>query len=198
MSLDPIVQLFKSLAHPNRLMIVGLLHQGEFSVEELASLLSLRPATISHHLSRLNVAGLVRVRVDGHYRAYSLDPERVQQLIDFLADTQSYSELAQHAGLDDYEQRTLHEFLDTPLADRTLPMGAGNRRIILHHISGSFKPDRRYTLTELNELLGQFHSDTLALRRLLLDQGLLDFQAGGYVTTSGVEAESPSGLGIWD
>ncbi len=193
-----ISHLFKSLAHPNRLMLIGLLHQGEFSAEELASLLELRPATISHHLSQLNTAGLLRVRVDGHYRAYSLDSEQVQHIIDFLADTESYSELAKRAGLDDYQQTILHEFLDTPLADRTLPGGAGGQRIVLEYVSGSFKPDRRYTATEMNDLLGQFHPDPTALRHQLIDQGFLVFQAGGYATTSGIEGESPSGLGIWD
>ena len=42
---------FKALADGNRLKIVGLLAQGEYTVEQLAEMLDLRPSTVSHHPS---------------------------------------------------------------------------------------------------------------------------------------------------
>jgi len=44
-----LLAFFKALADENRLKIVGLLAQREFSVEELAETLSLGVSTTSHH-----------------------------------------------------------------------------------------------------------------------------------------------------
>ncbi len=54
---EELVNFFKAFADTNRLKIVGLLADKPYSVEELASLLNLKPSTVSHHLARLTKAG---------------------------------------------------------------------------------------------------------------------------------------------
>src|SRR5260370_9083309 len=70
----------KALGDPSRLRILGLLATRECSVEELASLLGLRAATVSHHLARLRKVGFVTMRPDGTTHLYSLNrgPRREQ------------------------------------------------------------------------------------------------------------------------
>ena len=48
-----LLEFFKALADANRLKIIGLLAQDEYTVEEMAEILTLRPSTVSHHLTRL-------------------------------------------------------------------------------------------------------------------------------------------------
>ena len=53
------IRIFKALADPNRLKIVGLLAQQPYSVEQLAALLGVGESTVSHHLARLAEVELV-------------------------------------------------------------------------------------------------------------------------------------------
>ena len=70
----------RTLSHENRLMILCILSQGERSVSELESLLSLRQPTVSQQLARLRSEGLVATRRDGksvYYRLASTEAERM-------------------------------------------------------------------------------------------------------------------------
>ena len=73
---EELVTFFKALADSNRLKIVGLLAEKSYSVEELAELLQIKPSTVSHHLSRLSEAGLVKARSESYYNVYHLDQIR--------------------------------------------------------------------------------------------------------------------------
>jgi len=53
------------MAHPNRLMILCILCEGERSVSELEQLLALRQPTVSQQLARLREDGLVKTRRQG-------------------------------------------------------------------------------------------------------------------------------------
>jgi DNA-binding transcriptional ArsR family regulator len=55
----------KALAHESRLLILCLLSERERSVSELEHLLSLSQPTVSQHLARLRLDGLVDSRRDG-------------------------------------------------------------------------------------------------------------------------------------
>ena len=52
-------EFFKALGHPVRLLILNLVHARSRHGEELALILSLNQATISHHLNLLVEAGLL-------------------------------------------------------------------------------------------------------------------------------------------
>ena len=65
--LDELARFFKAFADVNRLRIVGLLAQREATGEELAAVLGLHPATISHHIARLREAGLIDARAESYY-----------------------------------------------------------------------------------------------------------------------------------
>nr|WP_319774253.1 metalloregulator ArsR/SmtB family transcription factor [Breoghania sp.] len=76
----------KALAHESRLMILCLLCEGEKSVTELESLLSLRQPTVSQQLARLRADNLVATRRDGKTIYYSLADENVLRILSTLHD----------------------------------------------------------------------------------------------------------------
>lgn len=67
----------KALANPNRLEIIDLLAQKEFSVEEISNQTNISIANASQHLQTLKVARLVNSVRNGHYIYYTLANESV-------------------------------------------------------------------------------------------------------------------------
>jgi DNA-binding transcriptional ArsR family regulator len=69
------VDRFVALADPIRRQIVELLGSGERAAGAIGAQFPVSAPAVSHHLKTLRDAGLVRVRVEGQRRIYSLDPE---------------------------------------------------------------------------------------------------------------------------
>lgn len=65
---------FQALSDPIRRDILALLRQGEQPAGALVKALTLKQPSVSKHLKTLREAGLVRARIDGPRRLYSLDP----------------------------------------------------------------------------------------------------------------------------
>lgn len=66
---------FVALADPTRRQIVELLGGGERTAGAIGADFPISPPAVSQHLKTLREAGLVRVRIDGQRRIYSLEPE---------------------------------------------------------------------------------------------------------------------------
>ena len=97
------VTFFKALADENRLKIVGLLAHKPHSVEEIAALLHISPATASHHLQRLLAADLVEARALQYYNVYALRPDALRQMAEQLLTVESIKETVQTLDLDGYD-----------------------------------------------------------------------------------------------
>jgi DNA-binding transcriptional ArsR family regulator len=65
---------FSALSDPTRRHIVELLGRGEQAAGEIVGNFAVSAPAVSQHLKVLREARLVRVRVDGQRRIYSLDP----------------------------------------------------------------------------------------------------------------------------
>ena len=72
--------LLRVLGEPNRLRIMGLLRQQERCVCELLPDTGISQPLLSHHLSVLAEAGLIRSRRQAQRIYYSLAPEALAQL----------------------------------------------------------------------------------------------------------------------
>jgi len=79
-----------ALADPTRQRIVAMLAAGALSSGEIAGRFELSPPAISQHLKTLKVARLVSVRTDKQRRIYSLDPEGVREVSDWVARIQTF------------------------------------------------------------------------------------------------------------
>src|SRR6187551_3810625 len=78
--LSRIIVALKALAEPNRLRAVAAIAERPRTGTELGQVLGLRAATISHHMARLESAGIVRVTREGQRRRYTLDDRGMQRL----------------------------------------------------------------------------------------------------------------------
>src|ERR671932_96107 len=67
----------------------------------------------------------------------------------------------------------------------SIPAQASKRRIVLEHLVRVFEPGVRYPEREVNALLAVWHPDHAALRRYLVDEGLLSREAGLYWRSGG-------------
>ena len=75
---------FEVLAEPHRRHILDLLREGERSVNELVAGLRLSQPGVSKHLRILRDAGLVEVRADAQRRLYTLRPQPLEELHQWL------------------------------------------------------------------------------------------------------------------
>src|SRR3546814_11951814 len=76
---------FTALADPTRRDIIEMLGGGQRAAGEIASAFTLSAPAISQHLKVLRETGLVRVQIDGQRRIYSLDPEGLAALDNWIA-----------------------------------------------------------------------------------------------------------------
>jgi DNA-binding transcriptional ArsR family regulator len=77
---------YRALADPTRRMILRRLGDGEASVAEIGTGLSIRPATLSFHLNALKAAGLVHARRRGQQILYSRNTSVMQDVLSSLLD----------------------------------------------------------------------------------------------------------------
>lgn len=74
-------QFLKALANENRLMLLCLLSEDEYSVTELESLLGIRQPILSQQLARLRAENLVDTRRDGKAIYYSLASQEARDVM---------------------------------------------------------------------------------------------------------------------
>ena len=75
---------FKALSDPTRRRMLERLRDGDLNAGELAEGLPMTKASVSHHLSLLKQAGLIRVRRQGQNLVYSLDTTVFQEALQWM------------------------------------------------------------------------------------------------------------------
>lgn len=174
MSEDPLLSFFKALADANRLRIVGLLAHRAYTVEELATVLDLRPSTASHHLAKLTAAGLVSSTTQGHYHVYSLALDALQDRARTLLSRDDLRGLAAtHGAIDPFDEKVLATFLDEHGRIRQLPMKRKKFQVLLRHALRLFDDEGPWVEKEVNRRLKTLTQDTASLRRGFIDHGLM-------------------------
>ena len=165
------------LADPVRLKVVAALALGAGTLEEVAGVTGLPLKDVALAARRLGRAGLVR----RHRNELQLLTER------FGAAARAAAEAAPvPAPLSDdpAEDAVLTAFLrDGRLV--SVPAQQSKRRVVLEHLVRVFDVGVRYPEREVNALLAVWHPDTAALRRYLVDEGLLSREAGVYWRSGG-------------
>jgi hypothetical protein len=67
----------------------------------------------------------------------------------------------------------------------SIPTQHAKRLVILDRLAQEFEPGQRYSERQVNTVLRQWHDDTAALRRYLVDDGFMERQAGEYWRSGG-------------
>src|SRR3954471_12382637 len=165
------------LADPARLKVVAALALGAGTIEEVAQAAGLPLKDVALAARRLARAGLVHR--DGH--ALALHTER------FGAAARAAAEAApapEPLSDDPAEDAVLSAFVrDGRLV--SIPAQHSKRLVVLQHLVRIFEAGIRYPEREVNALLGVWHPDVAALRRYLVDEGLLTREAGVYWRSGG-------------
>jgi hypothetical protein len=165
------------LADPTRLKVVAALALGAGTLEEVAETAGLPLKDVALAARRLGRAGLVHR--DGH--ALALHTERFGTAARAAAEAAPPPEPLSD---DPAEDAVLSAFVrDGRLA--SIPVQQSKRRVVLEHLVRVFEPGVRYPEREVNALLAVWHADVAALRRYLVDEGLLSREAGVYWRSGG-------------
>jgi len=77
-----LAETMQALATPSRLRILGRLHAGPSSVNELAAAIGMEPSAVSHQLRVLRHLGLVVGRREGRSIVYDLYDDHVGELLE--------------------------------------------------------------------------------------------------------------------
>ena len=186
---EQLLTFFKALADANRLKIVGLLSEHEYSVEHLAALLNLRPPTVSHHLKLLAEAGLVSARVESYYNLYQLETGVLEQFARHLGEQDKLPRMAAEVDLEAYDRKVLRDVLLPDGRLKVIPAQRKKREVILKHILNEFQPEVHYTEQQVNEILSRFHDDTATLRREMIAYKMMKRAEGEYWR---IDGEIPS------
>jgi len=164
---ETLLAFFKAMADESRLRIIGLLAQGERSVQELARALDLKESTVSHHLAILKAQGLVTARAEGTTRWHALDLAVLEQLSKRVLHSTT-TKVPLPRGGDAAEDKVLQGFVDADGKLKLIPASRKKRGVVLRWLMRNFATGRRYSEAEVNAAIQERHWDSATLRRELI------------------------------
>jgi hypothetical protein len=172
-------ELVGLLADDNRRRVVAALVLGAVDIADVRHLSGLDARAAARALQRLIDAGLVLRGDDG-----------VLHLLGEAFRATARAEAArlrrpdEHAGQPDDVGRVLRAFVrDGRLV--AIPTARSKRLLVLDWLVQRFEPGRKYSERMVNLVLAQVHPDTAALRRYLVDEGMLSREHGEYWRSGG-------------
>ncbi|MCW2506009.1 MAG: hypothetical protein JWO79_4293 [Actinomycetia bacterium] len=165
------------LAERDRLAVFAAIVLGAGSAPDVAVSAGLDTRAVTRALQKLRAGGLVS-DVDGRLAA---DPDVFKRAARAAALATPEDS---HGASDPGVAAVLRTFLrDGRLA--SIPVPRAKRLVVLEHIAMGFEPGVRYPEREVNVLLRAWHDDHAALRRYLVEEGLLGRANGEYWRTGG-------------
>ena len=175
MDVEKIVPVFKALADPVRLQLVGMIASGERCNAELAAELGVTAATVSHHLKVLRAAGLLRERKESPYVYVELDHRALKKAVMVVADKKATSKLTGR----DQRSKVLDAFFE---GERLLaiPSKRSKKEIVFEEILRRLPPAETYTERQLSKHIERHHSDFCTIRREFIMCRYMTREAGRY------------------
>jgi len=183
-----LTEALRVLNEPGRLKMVGLLAMRPRYGEELAEILELSPATISHHLRRLREGRLIRSVKEPPYIRYELRAQVLPRLCGLL---QRADEWAAAFGLPSEEmltQQALRGVLNQEGRVTRLPKSPRHRTLVLRWIVLRFQSGRIYPQREVRRILMELCRDEEAVLQELVARGWLQQKGGVLRRTEEVPA----------
>ena len=171
--------LFKALGHPTRLLIMNLVRMQPRHTEELAAILDLSPATVSHHLSALAAAGLLTSQKEQYYQMYAPAGDIWEKTMSEIVGLPQPG-ISGAVEQDAYQQKVLKAFFKHGRLVQ-IPAQQKKRLVVLEHLLQEFEPQRPYEEREVNAILFEFNDDVATLRREMIDHKLMTRDKGVYV-----------------
>ncbi len=171
---DELMKFMKSLADAKRLKIAGLLGVDALTPAQVADRLGMDLPEVTQQLEQLASTGLAHK--EG--QAYRLDSQALEKLTRQLL-AQSHLPAAEFEG-DEFAVKTLRAYLARDGTLKAIPTQHKKLMVILSHLAKEFQPGVQYPESQVNQTLRKYHEDTAALRRYMVDNGLLKREKGVY------------------
>ena len=161
------------LADETRLLVLAAVVLGEARVTGIAERTRLAEDDVARALGHLLSAGMIVQDENGIHAEPRVFAE--------AARTVSLPRMQPDLSDATPEQAAvLRNFMDGAGHLDTLPARSAKRRLVLEYVATRFEPTRDYGEREVNAVLGEVHDDYVTLRRYLVDEGLLERDAGVY------------------
>ena len=169
-----ILSFVKAMASADRLRIIGVLVRGRATQAEIAEQLHLSVRDVFDNLAFLVHVGVLH-ETDG---VYDLDEKAIETLArgQFEGKRPTY-EIKEEKPED--ARKVLKNYLNADGTLKQIPPAKNRLLIVLNFIVDAFAFDTNYTEKEVNTILRRFHLDTAALRRYLVDNGLMAREGDG-------------------
>jgi len=165
------------LAEPERLRVFAAVVLGAGSPAAVGEATGLPARAVAAALRRLEQGGLVGTAEGGLVAAASAFKEAVREYGASGAPAEPLDPDRQRAAV-------LRAFIvDGRLVQ--VPAAHAKRRVVLEHLAACFEPGVRYPEKTVDVTLRAWHDDYAALRRYLVDEGLLSRADGVYWRTGG-------------
>ena len=164
----------KALASADRLRIIGVLVRAKATQVDIAEQLHLPIQEVFNHLAFLVHVGVI-TETDGFY---DLDEKTIEaHARGQFQGTRPTFEASEEKPED--VRKVLKNYLNADGTLKQIPSQESKLLIVLNFIVDAFAFDTDYTEKEVNTILRRFHVDTAALRRYLVDKGLMARERDG-------------------
>ena len=162
---------------PVRLAVLGRAAIGPVDAERLSEELGVKHRTVLGAVGHCKAAGLL----DGNNE---LDRAALRSLAESLPSAPPPDASIVDGSWTAEESQILSRFF---VGDRltSIPASRSKRLVVLERLAQEFEPGLRYREAEVNFALQMFHADYAALRRYLVDEGMLTRADGVYWRTGG-------------
>jgi hypothetical protein len=162
---------------PLRLAILGRAAEGPVDSADLASALGVQHRRVLGAIGKLRNAGLL----DDSLR---LDAGVLRRLAGALPGARPASTHIVEGPWSAEEATILDRFFEGSRLT-SIPMNRSKRLVVLERLAQEFEPGLRYSERLVNLTLRTYHDDYAALRRYLVDEGLLTRAEGVYWRSGG-------------
>jgi len=176
---DQAVDLFKVLADPVRLRILGLLVEEERCGQELAQMLHLSPGTVTHHLQMLRGLDLLIEERRPPYTYVKLDYAKLRESIVPFLKKERVQQFAAGPDVGREKRQVLHAFFDGPKL-KSIPAQRRKKEIVFEEILRRLPAADSFTEADLSRRIEEIHPDFCTIRREFIMGRYMERQDGVY------------------
>jgi hypothetical protein len=169
-----VLDFVKAMASAERLRVIGALVRGRATQTEIAEQLHLPVRDVFNQLAFLTHVGVIS-ETDG---LYDLDEKAIEKLVRGQFEGK-YPEYDPKDEKQEDVRKVLKAYLNADGTLKQIPSVESKLLIILNFILDAFGFNTNYSEKEVNTILRRFHADTAALRRYLVDRGLMAREGDG-------------------
>lgn len=173
------LHLLKTVADETRIRILRALYEKDYYVELLAERLNLSPATVSFHLKKLQLAGIVDARREQYYMIYTVKKAFLNKTLAQLIFDGDENDTAEALREEQYRRKVLRAFMPDGVC-RQMPSQLKKRVIVYREIFSHFEKGKYYPEKEVNEIIGRIHEDYCTVRRGFVAMGWMTRNNGIY------------------